>query len=97
MVTEKFDFLFHLVAHKNPNDDDPRGQFDENSTVTHFHLGPVAALECTNSSSNPLQSCTEKQQVPRAIYFGLLTFSDHGSVARLSPSSSGNSTMIRRC
>ena len=29
------DVVFHLAARKNPNDDDPRGQFAENTTMTH--------------------------------------------------------------
>jgi len=34
-VSEDIDIVFHLAARKDPNDDDPRGQFAENTTMTH--------------------------------------------------------------
>jgi UDP-glucose 4-epimerase len=37
-VTEDLDIVFHLAARKDPNDDDPRGQFAENTTMTHLLL-----------------------------------------------------------
>ena len=35
VVDDRFDAIFHLAARKNPNDDDPRGQFRANTTMTH--------------------------------------------------------------
>jgi UDP-glucose 4-epimerase len=37
-VTDDIDLVFHLAARKDPNDDDPRGQFAENTTMTHLLL-----------------------------------------------------------
>jgi UDP-glucose 4-epimerase len=37
-VTADIDVVFHLAARKDPNDDDPRGQFAENTTMTHLLL-----------------------------------------------------------
>jgi len=37
-VTGDIDIVFHLAARKDPNDDDPRGQFAENTTMTHLLL-----------------------------------------------------------
>ena len=34
-VTADIDTVFHLAARKDPNDDDPRGQFAENTAMTH--------------------------------------------------------------
>jgi UDP-glucose 4-epimerase len=38
VVTTDLDIVFHLAARKDPNDDDPRGQFAENTTMTHLLL-----------------------------------------------------------
>ena len=38
VVTGDLDIVFHLAARKDPNDDDPRGQFAENTTMTHLLL-----------------------------------------------------------
>ena len=38
VVTADLDIVFHLAARKDPNDDDPRGQFAENTTMTHLLL-----------------------------------------------------------
>ncbi len=37
-VSEDVDIVFHLAARKDPNDDDPRGQFVQNTTMTHLLL-----------------------------------------------------------
>lgn len=37
-VDSDLDLVFHLAARKDPNDDDPRGQFAENTTMTHSLL-----------------------------------------------------------
>jgi len=37
-VTSDVDLVFHLAARKDPNDDDPRGQFRQNTTMTHLLL-----------------------------------------------------------
>ncbi len=37
-VDTELDIIFHLAARKDPNDDDPRGQFTENTTMTHLLL-----------------------------------------------------------
>ncbi|WP_265108286.1 NAD-dependent epimerase/dehydratase family protein [Halosolutus halophilus] len=37
-IDADLDLVFHLAARKDPNDDDPRGQFDENTTMTHLLL-----------------------------------------------------------
>ncbi len=38
IVDSEFDFVFHLAARKDPNDDRPREQFAENTTMTHHLL-----------------------------------------------------------
>jgi len=38
VVTADLDIVFHLAARKDPNDDDPREQFAENTTMTHLLL-----------------------------------------------------------
>ncbi len=38
VVTADLDIVFHLAARKDPNDDDPRGQFAKNTTITHLLL-----------------------------------------------------------
>lgn len=38
VVNSDQDIVFHLGARKDPNDDDPRGQFAENTTMTHLLL-----------------------------------------------------------
>lgn len=38
VVDSDLDLVFHLAARKDPNDDDPRGQFDENTAMTHLLL-----------------------------------------------------------
>ncbi|QSG01702.1 NAD-dependent epimerase/dehydratase family protein [Natranaeroarchaeum sulfidigenes] len=38
VVTDDLDIVFHLAARKDPNDDDPQGQFSENTTMTHLLL-----------------------------------------------------------
>ena len=38
IVDSTFDLLVHLAARKDPNDDDPRGQFADNTTMTHVVL-----------------------------------------------------------
>ncbi|MFC4543283.1 NAD-dependent epimerase/dehydratase family protein [Halosolutus amylolyticus] len=35
VVDADLDLVFHFAARKDPNDDDPRGQFAENTTMTH--------------------------------------------------------------
>ncbi len=35
IVDGEFDIVFHLAARKDPNDDNPRGQFAENTAMTH--------------------------------------------------------------
>ncbi len=35
VIEEDVDVIFHLAARKDPNDDDPRGQFEENTAMTH--------------------------------------------------------------
>ena len=35
VVDERLDAIFHLAARKDPNDDDPRGQFRANTSMTH--------------------------------------------------------------
>lgn len=35
VVDSDIDIVFHFAARKDPNDDDPRGQFAENTTMTH--------------------------------------------------------------
>jgi len=35
VVDSKFDAVFHLASHSDPNDDDPRRQFRANTTMTH--------------------------------------------------------------
>jgi len=37
-VTPDLDIVFHLAARTDANDDDPRGQFAENTTMTHHLL-----------------------------------------------------------
>ncbi|RQH01948.1 NAD-dependent epimerase/dehydratase family protein [Natrarchaeobius oligotrophus] len=37
-VGSDVDLVFHLAARKDPNDQDPRGQFSENTTMTHLLL-----------------------------------------------------------
>ncbi len=37
-VTAAVDIVFHLAARKDPNDDNPRGQFAENTAATHLLL-----------------------------------------------------------
>ncbi len=38
VITAEIDMVFHLAARKDPNDDDPRGQFEQNTTMTHLLL-----------------------------------------------------------
>ncbi len=38
VITADLDIVFHLAARKDPNDDDPRGQFAQNTTMTHLLL-----------------------------------------------------------
>ncbi len=38
IIDSQFDFVFHLAARKNPNDDRPREQFAENTAMTHHLL-----------------------------------------------------------
>jgi len=38
IVNSDFDFVFHLAARKDPNDERPREQFAENTTMTHHLL-----------------------------------------------------------
>jgi len=38
VVTADLDIVFHLAARKDPNDDEPREQFAENTTITHLLL-----------------------------------------------------------
>ena len=35
IVDDELDIIFHLAARKDPNDDDPLGQFAENTAMTH--------------------------------------------------------------
>ena len=44
VVTTDIDIVFHLAARKDPNDDDPRGQFAENTTMTHLLLEQCRAV-----------------------------------------------------
>lgn len=38
VITSDLDIVFHLAARKDPNDDNPRGQFAENTRMTHLLL-----------------------------------------------------------
>ncbi len=38
VITEDIDLVFHLAARKDPNDDNPQGQFVENTRMTHLLL-----------------------------------------------------------
>ncbi len=43
-ITADVDIVFHLAARKDPNDDDPQGQFAENTTITHSLLEQCRAV-----------------------------------------------------
>ena len=47
LVDPSFDAIFHLAARKDPNDDDPRGQFEANTTMTHALLAAAKAAGVT--------------------------------------------------
>ncbi len=44
VLDSEFDLVFHLAARKDPNDDDPRGQFAENTVMTHHLLERCRAV-----------------------------------------------------
>jgi len=48
VVTPDLDAIFHLAAHKNPNDDNPRRQFRANTTMTHELLHAARDADVTN-------------------------------------------------
>ncbi|WP_306052620.1 NAD-dependent epimerase/dehydratase family protein [Natronococcus wangiae] len=48
VVDPSFDAIAHLAARKDPNDDDPRGQFVENTTMTHELLRAARDAGVTN-------------------------------------------------
>ena len=48
VVTPDLDAIFHLAAHKNPNDDNPRRQFRANTTMTHELLHAARDAGVTN-------------------------------------------------
>lgn len=48
VVDSSLDRIFHLAARKDPNDDDPKGQFRENTTMTHELLAAARAAGVTD-------------------------------------------------
>ena len=48
VVTPDIDMIFHLAAHKDPNDDNPRRQFRANTTMTHELLHAARDADVTN-------------------------------------------------
>ncbi len=48
VVTPDLDAIFHLAAHKNPNDDNPRRQFRANTMMTHELLHAARNAGVTN-------------------------------------------------
>ena len=47
VVDDRFDAIFHLAARKDPNDDDPRGQFRANTAITYELLEAARAAGVT--------------------------------------------------
>lgn len=48
LVDPSFDAIFHLAARSDPNDDDPRGQFAENTAMTHALLAAARRADITH-------------------------------------------------
>ncbi|MEY7851218.1 NAD-dependent epimerase/dehydratase family protein [Natrarchaeobius sp. A-rgal3] len=48
VISPDYDFLFHLASRSDPNDNDPRGQFSENTAVTHNILQAACDSGVTN-------------------------------------------------
>ncbi len=63
VITEKVDIIFHLAARKDPNDDDPQGQFRENTAMTHSILR--AAREANVHQIAYTSSSTVYGEAPR--------------------------------